>query len=186
MLNKTLESILIKLKLYTPPRELSMEEQLDILRKDGATIGKNVHILNSKIDYHHRALIAIGSNVTITNATLLAHDASTKKELGFTKAGCITIGDNVFIGLGAIVLPNTKIGNKVVIGAGAVVAHDIPDNSVVIGNPSRVVCTYDEYMDKQREKMKSSPIYELAISDYSLERQLKISHELRDTIGYEL
>ena len=49
--------------------------------------GKNVHILNSNIDCSFPYLITIGDNVTITSATVLAHDASTKNELGYTKVG---------------------------------------------------------------------------------------------------
>lgn len=55
-------------------------------------------------------------------------------------------------GGGAIVLPGIKIGNRVVIGAGSVVTHDVPDNSVVAGNPARFICTIDEYSEKARER----------------------------------
>jgi maltose O-acetyltransferase len=51
----------------------------------------------------------------------------------------ITIGDNVWLGGGAIVLPGVTIGDNTVIGAGAVVTKDIPANSVAVGNPARVV-----------------------------------------------
>ncbi|MFE7215803.1 sugar O-acetyltransferase [Streptomyces sp. NPDC001698] len=51
----------------------------------------------------------------------------------------ITIGDNVWIGGGAIVLPGVTIGDNSVIGAGAVVTKDVPANVVAVGNPARVV-----------------------------------------------
>ncbi|MET0303797.1 MAG: sugar O-acetyltransferase [Microbacteriaceae bacterium] len=51
----------------------------------------------------------------------------------------IVIGDNVWLGGGAIVLPGVTIGENSVIGAGAVVTRDIPPNSVAVGNPARVV-----------------------------------------------
>ncbi|MGW5327561.1 sugar O-acetyltransferase [Streptomyces sp. NPDC004014] len=51
----------------------------------------------------------------------------------------ITIGDNVWIGGGAIVLPGVTIGENSVIGAGAVVTKDVPANVVAVGNPARVV-----------------------------------------------
>ena len=51
------------------------------------------------------------------------------------------IGDNVYIGTGAKILGPIKIGNNVVIGAGAVVISDIPDNSVAVGMPAKVVKT---------------------------------------------
>lgn len=49
-------------------------------------------------------LVAIGNNVTLTGVRVLTHDASTKKELGYTKVGRVTIGDNVFVGAGFITL----------------------------------------------------------------------------------
>lgn len=51
----------------------------------------------------------------------------------------ITIGDNVWLGGGVIVLPGVTIGENSVIGAGAVVTRDVPANSVAVGNPARVV-----------------------------------------------
>lgn len=71
------------------------------------------------------------------------------------------IGDDVFIGWGSIILPNTTIGNRVVIGAGAVIAKDVPDNSVVVGNPCRILCTYDEYVNKTKDLMKEYPVIDL-------------------------
>jgi acetyltransferase-like isoleucine patch superfamily enzyme len=62
--------------------------------------------------------------------------------------GSITVGDNVFIGYGAIVLPGVKVGNNVVIAAGAVVTKDVPDGVVVAGVPARVVRTVEEYIKR--------------------------------------
>lgn len=56
-----------------------------------------------------------------------------------TQTAPVSIGDCVWIGGGAIILPGVRIGNNVVIGAGSVVTRDIPDNSVVWGNPCRVM-----------------------------------------------
>ena len=50
----------------------------------------------------------------------------------------MTIGDNVWIGGGAVILPGVTIGNNVVIGAGSVVTKSIPANSIAYGNPCRV------------------------------------------------
>jgi maltose O-acetyltransferase len=57
--------------------------------------------------------------------------------LNYTKIGLVKIGDNVFIGAGSIILPNVKIGNNVIIGAGSIVTKDVPDNSLVAGNPAK-------------------------------------------------
>ena len=102
------------------------------LRRRGAIIGENVHLMSSSIDKYTAFLIEIGNNVTITNATVLIHDASIKKFNGFVKYAPVTIGNNVFIGFGAIILPGVTIGDNVIIGAGARIAHDIPSNSVAV------------------------------------------------------
>lgn len=51
----------------------------------------------------------------------------------------ITIGNNVWIGMNVVVMPGVKIGNNVVIGANSVVTRDIPDNSIAVGSPCKVV-----------------------------------------------
>lgn len=55
------------------------------------------------------------------------------------KTDPIIIGDNVWIGMNAVVLPGVKIGSNVVIGANSVVDKDIPDNAIAVGNPCRVL-----------------------------------------------
>ncbi|MGL4787599.1 MAG: DapH/DapD/GlmU-related protein, partial [Cetobacterium sp.] len=56
-----------------------------------------------------------------------------------TQTAPVTIGDNVWIGGGVIILPGVTIGNNVVIGAGSVVTKDIPSNFLAFGNPCKVV-----------------------------------------------
>lgn len=157
------------------------EKQVEELRQRGAIIGKNVDIIDASIDMISPYLINIGNNVTITNCRILTHDGSTKKFLGYTKVGKVVIGDNVFIGADAIILPNTEIGNNVIIGAGTVVAKDVPNNSVVVGNPCRIVCSCDEYLEKQKENMKCYPVLEHYGIDLNLER---LSTERKTLIDY--
>jgi len=52
---------------------------------------------------------------------------------------CPSIGDNVSVYAGAIIIGNVTIGNNVTIGAGAVIVKDVPDNSLVVGNPMRII-----------------------------------------------
>lgn len=56
-----------------------------------------------------------------------------------TQTAPVTIGDNVWIGGGAIIMPGVTIGNNVVIGAGSVVTKDIPDNKIAFGVPCKVI-----------------------------------------------
>ena len=114
------------------------------LRKLGATIGHNFDNYGN-IDLDHAYLLTNGDNVTLSTCHILLHDASTKKILGFSKVGRVEIGNNVFIGAGVIVLPNTRIGNNCIIGAGSVVSGDIPDDSIAVGNPCKKIGSYKEY-----------------------------------------
>lgn len=131
------------------------------IRSGGGHVGENVDIYASSIDLGEPYFISIGDNVTITGVKILTHDASLKKKVGYTKTGKVHIGNNVFIGWGSIILPDTKIGDNVVIGAGTVVAKDIPDNVVVAGNPLRILCSYDEYVHKNELLMQEKPVLDL-------------------------
>lgn len=131
------------------------------IRKGGGHVGENVHILASSIDMATPYLISIGNNVTLTTMLLLTHDVSTMKSLGYTKVGRVTIGNDVFVGAKSVILPDTKIGNKVIVGAGTIVSRDIPDNSVVCGSPCRVICSYDDYMNRMKQKMGQYPVIDL-------------------------
>ena len=64
--------------------------------------------------------------------------------IGFTRKGCPTIGDNVWIFAGAKILGPVKIGNNAVIGANAVVTKDVPDNAVVAGVPAKIIRYRDQ------------------------------------------
>lgn len=57
------------------------------------------------------------------------------------------------VGASSTILPNVRIGNNVIIGAGSVVTKDIPDNVVCAGNPARIICTLDEYINKYNAKI---------------------------------
>lgn len=136
-------------KLYTI---LTQKPCVKMLKKNGMKVGKNFNVqTNSIIDISHCFLISIGDNVTLApRAHILAHDASTKNFIGYTKIGKVEIGNNVFIGAGSVILPNVKIGNNVVIGANSVVCKDIESNVVVAGNPAKVINTIDKYVDKYK------------------------------------
>ena len=102
-------------------------------------------------------IITLGNNVHITNGVIfITHDGGTLlyrhlvPDLEITKP--IVVGDNVYFGNNVIILPGVKIGSNVIIGAGAVVSRDIPDNSVAVGVPARVIKTADEYFEKIKKE----------------------------------
>lgn len=134
---------------------------IEKLKKKGLTVGKDVSIGSGcRIDSSFSFLIDIGDRVTLApNVLVFAHDTSTKQMTGFTKMGKVTIGSDVYIGPGSILLPGTDIGNNVIVKAGTVIEEKIPENSVVSGNPAKIISTYDEYKEKaEKEISKSRPI----------------------------
>ena len=136
-------------------------QHLDKLLKRGLMIGKNFTRMGGVIiDPSHCYHITIGDNVTLApRVHILAHDSSTYIFLGKTRAANVTIGNNVFVGAGSIILPGVHIGNRVIIGAGSIVSKDIPDNSVAAGNPAKMICPIDEYLEKEKAKMCADNIF---------------------------
>ena len=72
------------------------------------------------------------------------------------KIGCIEIGDNVFIGSNTTILYDVKIGSNVIVGAGSFVNKDIPDNSIAVGIPAKVIGTFEDFVYR-RNKMSMYP-----------------------------
>lgn len=81
--------------------------------------------------------VFIGPNVSIYTA---CHPLdAVERDKGIEWAEPVTIGNSVWIGGNAVILPGVTIGNNVVVGAGSVVTHNIPDNVVVAGNPAVII-----------------------------------------------
>ena len=112
-------------------------------RKKGMKIGENCH-LETMAFSTEPFLVEIGNNVAIAYGTnLVTHDGGIWCMRNDLKDGDIfgkiKIGNNVFVGMNSIILPNTVIGNNCIIGAGSVLRGRYPDDSVIIGNPAKVV-----------------------------------------------
>lgn len=162
---------------------------VDDLVAMGMKVGKNFFPnTGAFFDNSHCWLIEIGDDVTFGPFVyILAHDASTKRELGYTKIGKVVIGDRAFIGARTIVMPNVKIGSDCIIGAGSVVTHDVPDGSVYAGNPARLICTVDEYYSKQKALMENNPCYDYSYTikgNISDEKKQQMIKELESNIGF--
>ena len=106
----------------------------EVIIEDGCTIMDQALISNN---------VKIGLGCLINAFTFVGHDGKIGKfaDIGprVTLSGNCTIGNYVVIGTGAIILPKVCIGNNVVIGAGSVVKNNIPDNSLAIGAPAKVI-----------------------------------------------
>lgn len=137
------------------------EQNIKKLQARGLRIGEGFKCMGGVIiDPSHCWHIRIGDNVILApRVHILAHDASTYLFLGFTRVANVSIGNNVFIGAGTIVLPGVTIGNNVVLGAGSVVATDIPDNSLAVGSPAKVIKSLDAYLEMKKKEMKEGNVY---------------------------
>jgi acetyltransferase-like isoleucine patch superfamily enzyme len=112
---------------------------------DNVNIEQNVHIV-----CHSR--IVIGDNVSITGNCAIVdvthpyrdiHDPLKIGNRISTERSFVEIGDGSFLGFNVAVLPNVRIGNYCIIGAYSLVTRDVPDYSVVVGNPARIRRRYD-------------------------------------------
>ncbi|MAN61229.1 MAG: gamma carbonic anhydrase family protein [Parvibaculum sp.] len=112
------------------------------------TLHKNASVWFGAVLRGDNEMITIGENSNVQDASVLHTDPGSPLTLGKNVTighkvmlhGC-TVGDNSLIGIGSIILNNTKIGKNCLIGANTLIAEgkDIPDNSMVLGAPGKVV-----------------------------------------------
>jgi acetyltransferase-like isoleucine patch superfamily enzyme len=121
---------------------ISNDDRVRVLRRKGVRIGENCLIYTTFFSTEPY-LIEIGNHVAVSSGTsFVTHDAT-----GWLFAdhpsmdifGRIEVGDNTYFGTDCTILPGAKIGSNCVIGSGTVVRGVIPDGSVVMGNPARVI-----------------------------------------------
>lgn len=186
-----MKSLFIKLYQWIKVNLLGYDprSQLDIAIENGLKVGSNIAVMDGVIiDPGHCFLISIGDNVTLApRVHILAHDASTKRELGYTRISKVKIGSNVFVGAGSIILPGVSIGDKCIIGAGSVVTHDIPENSVAVGNPCRVLKSYEAYMKENKEKLEADfPLFDKSyqINSITEEKKKEMINKLEKSEGF--
>lgn len=122
-------------------------------RMRGVKVGKQSHIARGvMLDERNPELIEIGNGVAITSGVMiLCHqrDLTDYKPGMYAmhcpfKEGKVVIKDGAHIGIGAIIMPGVTVGKGAIIGAGAVVTRDIPDYSVAVGSPARVIKTFEK------------------------------------------
>lgn len=113
---------------------------------DNTNIEQNVHIVC-------RNKVVIGSNVSVTGNCAIVDvthpytDLRSPNKIGnrfLCDDSFVEIGDGSFIGFGSVILPNVRIGKNVVVGANSVVLNDIPDCSVAVGTPAKIIKKFNE------------------------------------------
>ena len=131
-----------------------------IWRKLGVKVDdKTLIYRNVQLGRGGRDPIVIGKRCVLTGCTILGHDASTNQQLGLRRSiiAPVVIGDDCFIGHGAIVLMGVTVGNGSIVGAGAVVTKNVPPGSVVAGNPARVVGSVADLVARRKLLAQSHP-----------------------------
>ncbi|MEZ3134905.1 DapH/DapD/GlmU-related protein [Stutzerimonas kunmingensis] len=139
--------------LYAALYPVSYAQKIGVELKGRVTIYGSSYAMFSSEPY----LVTLGDNVYISiGACFICHDGSTlpfRKDIpDLELAGEVRVGDNVFIGAGALILPNVTIGNNCVVGANSVVTRSVPDGSIVAGNPARVVSKTEDFLIRAQEK----------------------------------
>ena len=126
----------------------SLEKQA---REAGVVMG-NKNLIESRFWSTEPYLIKIGSYCQLTeNTKIHTHDGAlvARKEYpDFDVFGKVVLGDRVYVGSGAMIMPGVTIGDNVLIAAGSIVTKSIPSNIVVAGNPAKFICTIEEYTEK--------------------------------------
>jgi acetyltransferase-like isoleucine patch superfamily enzyme len=151
-----------------------MKRYVEYLKKVGVNFQGNPNFISTSVyfDGYDYSKISIGQDVTISfDVMFLTHDGSiytVSKGLGIpdkelhdklslnnnlVSVKGITIGRNSFIGARSALLPGTIIGDNVLIGACSVVKGIIPDNSIVVGNPAKIIGKTSEWIDKKMIKL---------------------------------
>jgi len=122
------------------------------LRARGVRIGEDCRIYSTEFSTEPY-LVTIGDGVGIAGGVkFLTHDGAARlrkaRRPGIQLLGPISIGADSFIGENAILLPGTSIGRDCIVVAGSVVRGPIPDNSLVMGNPAKVVGRASLFLDR--------------------------------------
>jgi maltose O-acetyltransferase len=153
------------LRAYNATRDEEGEERTRLLRDLLAAVGAGAWIeppfqcdfgsnitLGEKVYFNFNCVILDCSKVTIGDYCFFApgvqvyaatHPLDPVVRRTLESARPVTIGDDVWVGGGAIILPGITIGSRSVIGAGSVVTRDVPEGVVVAGNPARVIRRID-------------------------------------------
>lgn len=139
---------------------LPIHKKAEYYRKLGVKIGEGSEIY-SRVNFGSEPyLVTLGDNVRVTaGVQFITHDGGiwVLRKMGLLENadifGQIKVGDNVHIGINSIIMPNVAIGSNCIIGCGAVVTKDIPDNSIAVGVPARVIKTIEEYFEKNKKRV---------------------------------
>ena len=119
----------------------------------GVNIGNN-NLIGKNHWSSEPFLITIGSHCQLTDCRIFTHGGGSSIRSKYPKFDCfgkVVIGDWVYVGSDALIMPGVTIGNNVLVAAGSVVTKSVPDGMVVAGNPAKTICTVEEYYERNKQ-----------------------------------
>jgi len=143
-----------RLRLAQLRRTDPLQWRVEVARAMGIRVGRDCRLFSLNV-FSEPYLLELGDNVIVSgNVTFVTHDGGVYL-LGIPNVqghyGRIKIGSNCFIGMGSIFLPNVQLGDNCVVGAGSVVNRSFGDNCVIMGNPAKMVLSFDMYRALRRD-----------------------------------
>lgn len=124
-------------------------------RSIGVRVGKDCRLIGVHFG-SEPYLVTLGDHVSAANVSFITHDGGVwvfrEESPEVELFGPITVGNNVFLGSGVMVLAGATIGDNVIVGAGAIVVKDIPSDCVAVGQPARPIRTLSEYWTRNVDR----------------------------------
>lgn len=159
------------------------------LRALGMHIGEGVNLpASTTIDVSHCFLISIGDWCGLGGeCMILAHDGQMDEFLDAGRIGRVIIHPHSHIGARTVILAGVEIGPRTIVGANSVVSRSLPPDTVCAGNPAKVVCSLDEYLEKHRQKMAQRPCFPIDQYDINVltpERRAELQRAVADGDAY--
>ncbi len=139
-----------RVRIFPNARIEVVDESSSIIFEDNISIGQNLHITSA-------AELIIGKNTTILESVMITNIDHNYQEINehILKQKYIIketqIGENCFIGYGAVIQAGTILGKQCIVGANAVVRGTFPDYSVIVGVPAKIVKRYDKQSSSWRK-----------------------------------
>ena len=116
----------------------------NIILGSNISIGQNFHVVAVKHSLKIGNNATISGNVFVSNCNHTFNDSNMSALETPLIVKDTNIGSNCFIGYGAVILPGTHLGNHCIVGANSVVKGIFPDNTLIAGNPARILKKFDE------------------------------------------
>lgn len=141
-----------KVRIYSGMRAELTQKTAEIHIKDNVSIGQNFHVVC------YKGKLEIGKDTTISGNVFISNVDHNYREIGVhvleqdMLESPTQIGENCFIGYGAVIMPGTTLGRQCIVGVNSVVKGSFPDFCVIAGSPAKIVRKFN-FVENRWEKM---------------------------------